>query len=203
MDDSDKIKIVCIGDSITGWNHTSSESKRWPFKTYPEFLEEKFQSKQDFRVANKGYEGDISFYAKEITEKALKKYPNAEYFIFLSGANDIDESIPEEKSASDVAKQVSANLESCIDLTIQNNKKPVLLSIPYAFIDAEWGSEHNLKVDECNARLKEYCSARRILFIDICSKLNQEHFADGLHPNEKGAEIIAHEVYKTITELKI
>jgi lysophospholipase L1-like esterase len=193
MENPDKIKVVCIGDSITGWNLTSSDGRGWPFKTYPEILAENFK----LPIANQGYEGEVSFYAREITEKSLKKYPNAEHFIFLFGANDIEESIPQERQAEDVAKQVCSNLESCIGLIVQKQKKPVMLSIPHAF-KIGWASEYNLKADECNARFKEYCAQQKIPFIDICTALRQEHFADGIHPNDKGAELIAKRVYEAL-----
>jgi lysophospholipase L1-like esterase len=36
---------------------------------------------------------------------------------------------------------------------------------------------------------------------DIFSRLGDEHFADELHPNAKGAKIIAEEVFKVLAHL--
>lgn len=201
MEGPDKIKIVCVGDSITGWNNTSRDGRGWPFKTYPDVLKTKLiQKGYTFEVINEGYEGEVSFYAKEIAEKAINKYPDASHFILLFGANDIEESIAQKRPVQDVAKQVCSNLESCIGLIVQMQKKPMMLSIPHAF-KVGWAGEYNLKTDECNAQFKKYCSQQEIPFVDICSMLKQEHFADGIHPNEKGAKEIAKEVCRTLIKM--
>ena len=58
------------------------------------------------------------------------------------------------------------------------------------------------KRDYHNARLGEYCVGRRIPLVDIGSKLRDEHFADELHPNEAGAQVIAEEVFRVLAEVR-
>jgi lysophospholipase L1-like esterase len=53
-----------------------------------------------------------------------------------------------------------------------------------------------------NERLASYCLAGQIPLIDIASKLRDEHLADELHPNEKGARIIAEEVFRVMSEIR-
>ena len=33
------IDVVCVGDSITGWNNFGAVTE-WPYRTYPEFLQQ-------------------------------------------------------------------------------------------------------------------------------------------------------------------
>jgi len=50
--------------------------------------------------------------------------------------------------------------------------------------------------------LSEYCLQNQIPLVDIGSKLRDEHFADGLHPNEEGARIIAETVIQELTRMR-
>ncbi len=52
-----------------------------------------------------------------------------------------------------------------------------------------------------NARLRQFCEQHGISLADICSRLNDEHCADELHPNAEGAKIIAEEVFKELALL--
>ena len=38
----------------------------------------------------------------------------------------------------------------------------------------------------------------RVPLVEIASKLRDEHFADELHPNEAGAQVIAEEVFRVL-----
>jgi len=37
--------------------------------------------------------------------------------------------------------------------------------------------------------------------VDIASKLGDQHFADELHPNDEGAQVIAQEVFQSLSEV--
>ncbi len=54
------------------------------------------------------------------------------------------------------------------------------------------------KRDYHNGRLRAYCDEQRIPLADICSRLQDEHFGDALHPNGAGARIIAEEVFRVL-----
>ena len=56
--------------------------------------------------------------------------------------------------------------------------------------------------DYHNDRLRAYCEGGRVPLADIGSKLRDEHFADELHPNEAGAQVIAEEVFRVLTGLR-
>src|SRR5271166_3771112 len=38
--------------------------------------------------------------------------------------------------------------------------------------------------------------------VDIASKLRDQHFADELHPNDEGAQVIATEVFRVLSEVR-
>ena len=56
--------------------------------------------------------------------------------------------------------------------------------------------------DYHNERLAEYCRRERVPLVEIASKLRDEHFADELHPNEAGAQVIAGEVDRVLVEMR-
>ena len=42
----------------------------------------------------------------------------------------------------------------------------------------------------------------QIPLVEIALKLRDEHFADELHPNDEGAQVIALEVFPALTEVR-
>ena len=55
--------------------------------------------------------------------------------------------------------------------------------------------------DYHNDRLGAYCLGSQVPLVDIASKLRDEHFADELHPNDEGAQVIAQEVFRVLIEV--
>ena len=60
-----------------------------------------------------------------------------------------------------------------------------------------WAATH-AKRDFHNPRLKSFCDEHGIPLADICSLLRDEHFGDELHPNDRGAKIIAEAVFQVL-----
>jgi lysophospholipase L1-like esterase len=54
------------------------------------------------------------------------------------------------------------------------------------------------KRDDHNPRLKASCEEHGIPIADICCLLRDEHFGDELHPNDRGARIIAEAVFRLL-----
>jgi lysophospholipase L1-like esterase len=52
--------------------------------------------------------------------------------------------------------------------------------------------------DYHNPRLKAFCDELGILLADICGLLRDEHLGDELHPNDRGAKIIAEAVFQVL-----
>ena len=53
-----------------------------------------------------------------------------------------------------------------------------------------------------NERLTEALPGEPDPLVDIASKLRDEHFADELHPNDEGAQVIAQEVFRVLSEVR-
>jgi lysophospholipase L1-like esterase len=54
------------------------------------------------------------------------------------------------------------------------------------------------KRDYHNPRLTAFCDEHGIPLADICCLLRDEHFGDELHPNDRGARIIAEAVFQVL-----
>ena len=47
-----------------------------------------------------------------------------------------------------------------------------------------------------------HCLENHVPLVDIASRLRDEHFADELHPNDEGAQVIATEVFRVLSEVR-
>ena len=188
-----KADIVCIGDSITGWNNLSMHPTAWPFKTYPHYLQKLLKN---LAIANVGDAGETSKKGIYLTQRSLDWFPNAQKYIIGFGANDL--AYTKKVTAS---RTILTNLEKIVDLLSENNKKVILLNVPYLnepMFPEKDAIETHEKRDYHNQKLAE-CFENDAIIADICSKLNPEHLGDTLHPNEAGAKIIAKEIYSCLT----
>jgi lysophospholipase L1-like esterase len=127
-------------------------------------------------------------------------FPNARYFVVGYGTNDLG-LWPDFITTS---IRIVENLHLIVQLIRARGKKPILLDVPYAnesLVPRPLAEDlHSLR-DYHNHRLGKFCSENQIPLANICSKLRDEHFADELHPNEAGAQIIAEAVFQELTKI--
>jgi lysophospholipase L1-like esterase len=190
------VDVVCAGDSLTGWNNYGP-ADCWPNRTYPDFLQE-LCVPLGLRIANGGIAGAISGEGLQQVQDYLGLFPNARYFVFGMGTNDLG-IWPDTEATS---KRIIENLGKMVRAVQNRGKQPVLFNVPNAneaVLPPDVAKELREKRDYHNARLKEFCTANRIPVADICCCLRAEHFADELHPNAEGARIIAEEVFKVLS----
>ena len=81
------VDVVCLGDSLTGWN-IFGPTHFWPYPTYPHFLQELCVPLK-LRIANGGIAGEISENGPQQVQDYLELFPNARYFVFGMGTNDL------------------------------------------------------------------------------------------------------------------
>jgi lysophospholipase L1-like esterase len=187
------VDIVCCGDSLTGWNNYGPADS-WPYSTYPQFLQELCEP-LGLRIANGGIAGEISDNGPQQVRDYLTLFPNARYFVFGMGTNDLG-------MWPDSSKKIIGNLAKMVQLVRDRGKRTVLFNVPNVnetMFTPRMAKELREKRDYHNARLREFCEKQGIPLADICSKLKDEHFADELHPNDEGAKIIAEEVFKALS----
>lgn len=187
------VDVVCAGDSLTGWNN-EGPIQFWPYPTYPQFLAE---LAPPLRIANCGIAGEISDNGIGQVRDYLDLFPNAHQFIIGYGTNDLG-MWPDTEQTS---RRIIENLDRMVGTVAERGKKAILFNVPYVnegmFAPFVAKDAHG-KRDYHNARLEAYCHEHGVPLADICSRLRDEHFADELHPNGAGANIIAKEVFRVL-----
>ena len=192
------VDVMCVGDSITGWNNLGP-ANYWPFPTYPRFLQELCEPLK-LRMADGGIAGEVSDKGLDHVQRYLDLFPNSRYFIIGFGTNDLGTwSDPEPTS-----RQIIENLDKMVHAVRDEEKLPLLFNVPYAnepMFSSYIAKDTHEKRDYHNGRLAEYCQQNEVPLADICAYLQDEHLGDELHPNREGAKIIAVEVFKILESL--
>jgi lysophospholipase L1-like esterase len=193
------VDVVCAGDSITGWNNFGVV-RDWPFRTYPEFLQ-RLCEPLGLIIANGGIAGEISANGLGQVRDYLDLFPNARYFVVGYGTNDLG-MWPEVERTS---PWIIRNLDGMMRAIRDGGRQPMLLNVPYAnesLFPREVAEDLHRKRDYHNDRLRAYCLENQVPLMGIASKLRDEHFADELHPNDSGAQIIAGEVFRVLSQVR-
>jgi lysophospholipase L1-like esterase len=189
------VDIVCAGDSLTGWNNFGP-AEQWPYRTYPIFLQE-FCDPLGLRISNGGIAGEISDNGAQQVRDYLDLFPNACYFVFGMGTNDLG-TWPDTESTS---RRIVGNIGHMAQMVLDRGKQPILFNVPHAneaMFPPRFAGEIHSKRDFHNPRLKAFCDEHGIPLADICCLLRDEHFGDELHPNDLGAKIIAEAVFRLL-----
>jgi lysophospholipase L1-like esterase len=191
--------VVCAGDSITGWNNFGAV-RNWPYPTYPESLQ-RLCEPSGLVVANGGIAGEVSPNGLGQVRDYLELFPHARYFVVGYGTNDLG-MWPEVERTS---PRIIENLDRMVRAIREGGRQPMLLNVPHAnesmFPPSVAEDLHRMR-DYHNEGLTAFCLESRIPLVEIASKLRDEHFADELHPNEAGAQVIAGEVDRVLVEVR-
>jgi lysophospholipase L1-like esterase len=189
------VDVVCLGDSLTGWNNFGPADS-WPYRTYPDYLQELCQP-LGLRIGNGGIAGELSDKGPKQVKDYLDLFPHARYFVMGMGTNDLATWADTEATS----RRIIDNLGKMVQTVQDRGKRAIFFNIPNANIAMFPPRVARTLLDEReyhNAKLKEFCAEREIPLADVCSRLKDEHFGDELHPNAEGAKIIAEEVFKLL-----
>jgi lysophospholipase L1-like esterase len=193
------VDVVCAGDSITGWNNFGGVAD-WPYRTYPEFLQWLCES-PGLTVADCGIAGEVSPNGIGQVRDYLDLFPNARYFVVGYGTNDLGMWPQVERTSP----RIIENLDRMVRAIREGGRQTMLLNVPHAnesmFPPSVARDLHRIR-DYHNETLTVFCLKSRIPLVEIASKLRDEHFADELHPNEAGAQVIAEEVFRVLAEVR-
>ncbi len=152
------VDVVCAGDSLTGWNNFGPADS-WPYRTYPDFLQE-LCVPLGLRIANGGIAGEISDNGPQQVRDYLELFPNARYFVFGMGTNDLG-MWPDTEATS---KRIIENLSEIMGAVWNGDRNPILFNVPNVneamFLPAV-AKELRAQRDYHNAKLKEFCDAVR------------------------------------------
>jgi lysophospholipase L1-like esterase len=190
--------VVCAGDSITGWNNFGVVSG-WPYRTYPEFLQ-RLCEPLSLNIANGGIAGEVSPNGLGQVRDHLALFPNARCFVVGYGTNDLG-MWPQVEWTSPM---IIENLNRMARAIRNDGRQPIFLNVPYAnesMFPRGMAMELHTHRDYHNDKLRAYCIENQIPLVDIAAKLRDEHFADELHPNDEGAQVIAQEVFRVISDV--
>lgn len=178
-DESDKPKIISFGDSLTaGFGFTDLQ------KSYPALLQQSLEREGfDYDVYNSGLPGDTTSGGLKRLWTALK-YKNVKLYVLELGANDIVKKTP--------AVEITANLAEIIKQMKASGAKVILCGY---VAPASLGDEYVSEIQEMYADLAKRNELPLIPdFMKDVGGNPERMLADGIHPNEKGAEIIEQNV---------
>jgi gamma-glutamylcyclotransferase (GGCT)/AIG2-like uncharacterized protein YtfP/lysophospholipase L1-like esterase len=193
-----RIHIVCVGDSITGWNNFGSP-QNWPYPTYPRFLQ-LLCSPRGLRVADGGIAGEVSPAGPRHVTRYLSCFANASWFIVGFGTNDLGMTNDVPKTS----RQIVDHMQSMASLVAKQQHQVLFLNVPHVhshFFPSATATQLRRDREFHNRQLRDLCDSEGIPLVDICSRLKDEHFGDAVHPNEAGARIIAEAVFETLSPL--
>lgn len=179
----DENRIVFMGDSITEF---------WS-SVQPEFFLGK-------NYINRGISGQttpqmlLRFRADVINLKP-------KLVVLLAGGNDIAGN-----TGPSTLEMIQNNIFSMIELAQAHQIKPILCSVlPANHFYWKPKEKPADTIIALNKTLRHYAEAKGILFVDYYSQMADEHKGlkteysdDGVHPNQKGYEIMASLIEKTI-----
>lgn len=173
--------LVVIGDSLTEGYGVAREN------SFVALLEKKISAAgKNWKIINAGVSGATSASGPSRIKWQLKAKPDL--VILALGANDALRGLK--------AEQTEKNLADTIELA---QKEKVSLVLAGMMAPPNYGKEYGAQFAGVFDRLEKKYKIPRIPFLlkDVAgeAKLNQ---ADGIHPNEKGHEIMAKNIYEAI-----
>ena len=184
-----KIRVACVGDSITGGTD------------YPMDLTRRLGS--GYTVSNFGVGGTTvsldsggAYMELNAFQNALEFQPNI--VIIMLGTNDANPVLyPNLNKVSFVEGYVQLVAEF---QALSPTPKIYLVKPPPVFSD-ETGTNAQYFRDTVIAGIEQAAARTNLPVIDVYSALakHPDFFLDGVHPDSEGAQLIANEVYEAIT----
>lgn len=180
---SAKPVILSIGDSLTFGLGVPAE------KTWPQLLQNKLQADgmKDAKVINAGSSGATTAFGLTAVRFQLKR-SQPDLIVYALGANDGLRAIDTETTYRNISQTIEVIQKAKVKVLLLGMKAP-----------PNYGETFPKDFEKIFARV---AAEKKIPFIPFLlegvagdSKLNQ---ADGIHPNEKGYEIITQRIYPVI-----
>jgi acyl-CoA thioesterase-1 len=172
---------VALGDSLTA-GLGLLEAQAFPALLQTKIDEDGYQ----FEVMNAGVSGDTSAGGLRRLDWALEG--NVRVLIVALGANDGLRGLP--------VAEMKQNLGTIIDRAREKNVVVILAGME---APPNYGPEY---VQSFRAAYREVASSKRVIFIpfllDKVAGVGTLNQADGIHPNEEGARIIADTIWPVL-----
>lgn len=174
-------KLVIIGDSLTEGYGVSQD------RAYPALLQKKVdKAGKKWRIVNSGISGSTSASALTRVNWALKQKPNL--ILIALGSNDGLRGLP----AAEIEKNLGDAVAAC-----KRTSTPVVLA--GSLMPPNYGAAYTRDFADAFRRVAD--KEHILLIPNLLDKVGGKtslNLADGIHPNEKGHEIVAETVYKAL-----
>lgn len=196
-DKGKKIKVACVGDSITFGEGIENRTQN----AYPRVLAEFLGS--EYMVKNFGVpgttmlkKGDSPYWTQFICKRAFKFNPDI--VVIKLGTND------SRAENWRLKEEFAIDYKDMIDKfkTLESNPK-VFVCLPSPAYGSTFDIDKEIISSEILPLVTEIAEQNNCQLIDLHTPLvDKEHlFPDKLHPNSEGAKILAENVYKSIVKI--
>jgi acyl-CoA thioesterase-1 len=198
-----EIKVACVGNSITEGYGLANQSKT----AFPVILESILGS--DYSVLNFGRSGATAQKKSDNTYWTCNQFSNVFAFnpdiiILKLGTNDVRPRMDGKAGTNWNAENFSKDYQAMIDtFKIIPSKPQIYLCLPTPISKTNafnWNDgDSSLRACVIPA-IKKIGAVNKLPVIDLYTHMSNqpENFPDGIHPNEKGAKIIAEFIAKAI-----
>lgn len=194
-----QVKVACIGNSIT-YGHGITDREH---DTYPAQLQVLLGD--DYNVVNFGVSGTTAQKNGDFPWVTTKEYVAAKEFlpqiaVFKLGTND---SKPQNWKGSE---PFIADLEALAKEFESLPSHPVIvIALPAKAYEVRWGIREDIISSGQLKQIRKMAKRNHWRLIDLHKATSgmPERFPDGIHPDEKGAGIIAANVAKVVKKIKI
>lgn len=192
-----KIKVACIGNSITAGSGVKDKNN-----TYPKQLQKMLGD--GYEVRNFGISGRTLLrngdrpYWKEKAFEDVKTF-EPDIIIIKLGTND---SKPQNwKYANEFEKDYTDFIDTFKALASQPK---IWLCYPVPVVKDNFGIRDSIVKGEVIPKIKKVANAEKLKTINLYKSLKgfDKHIPDGVHPDDVGAEQIARTVYKAIRKYR-
>ena len=189
-------KIACVGDSITygfGVNN-------WFKNNYPTQLNNKLG--KDYCVNNFGYSSrtlvdtcELAYTKEKLYQKSLDFKPDI--VVIMLGTNDASTNNWQNRDTfyNDYVKLVKSYLN------LNSTKQIILMTpIPVNGVSKEDKQREKVIINDIIPIIEQISTEMSLTYINLFDKFTKDktYYRDALHPNKKGAELIAAEVYNIL-----
>jgi len=190
------IKLACIGDSITYGSGIEEREQNH----YPARLQEMLGS--DWSVRNFGVsgatlleKGNKPYIEQPEYREALRWEP--EVVVIMLGTND-SKPVNWDAHADAYVADYRALVSS---FQGANPDARIFVVLPVPAFPGEWGIRDKIIRQQIIPRVREVATAEAVSTIDLYSPLEEEGelFPDTVHPNAKGADLMARHIHGVLT----
>lgn len=196
-------KILALGDSIVeGYNDDNFLG--WAGRVENKFIEDN----KNYSIINSGHAGKTTCEMPSFLKEDLREHGKPDIIIISIGINDLFIGF----AGDDERYKSEAYRLSCWDNLLNEAQKTGakivvtdILPVNFGAVLEGYNYSFNQKVEEYNSNIKTICQGKNIPFFSRYEQWKTRDLSnlydDVIHPNSKGHQIIADEIYSELIKL--